>query len=152
MDGKQPGVEVDYTVPEFSYKAFPLGYINIGGVATYLTRLPARQQAQGLAQTSIIGYPGRPNYPNWFTSREMKDCILGVYPGLANAEQDLETYQGTSIAIAREVAIKRQSGDVIALMYRGRVVGYKKENNYWLLETREKKVLTDILKEHVCLC
>jgi hypothetical protein len=143
-------IAVDYRDSGFSYKAFELGYINFD-TATYLMRAPMRQQAQGLLSGCVIGFPRVPTHPGWFTSQSMKNCILGVYPTLAEAEDILLNYAARSVAISRTVAISRGAGDSITLHYRGRTVGHKSGKEYTLLESREKNALKSVLKDVICL-
>lgn len=115
---------VDYTSDDFSYDAFPLGYINIDGSAYYLSRMPFQQYTQGLTQNQLVvigasttggSFPGR-----FFSSKEMAACILGKYPSFEEALKSNDP----EVAFDRYFSLKAFSKRFIALMFQGRLVGY----------------------------
>lgn len=124
--------DVDYREEDFNYTAVSLGYTNWDGVAYYTSRVPERQNSQGLGVYQIMTRP-KMYSENWFVSEAVKNTIKGIYPSLDKALSEVGNLPGQkkSIAFSRYFAVESKYRDVIGLNYRGREVGY--------LEDRESK-------------
>lgn len=142
-----PFKTVAYTDDEFSYKPPQLGYMMYQGDTYYLARMPHRRQVQGLQQQLIIGGPNNRN--NWFTSKEMEDCIVGDHETEERARKLLSERPNEyrSVSFHRHAAITRLNRFQTALCYRGNVVGTGEleQNSYTLLKSRETSFLQRIL-------
>ena len=138
---------VDHRDAKFDYRAFLLGYINLKRTAHYLTRVPNRQQKQGLDRYCLVSSPEITDDVDWFIGDKMRDCILGIHPIHDEALDLVLSYEKTSVSISREIAIENASGGLITLLYRGRVVGHRDGDGYNLLPSKERKILQDILQE-----
>lgn len=125
---------VKYTEDIFDYKPTELGYLNYRGYAAWLARLPARNQKQGLDSHSIkiIGdvYIGS----DWFISKDFYNCVMGSYPSLSTAREQLDDDAFSTVAFTRNCALGRNTVLALDLYYRGHKVGYlnKKDNSITL--------------------
>lgn len=141
--------DIDYRSPDFDYRALPLGYINHCGGAYYLARSPARQQKQGLCRSSTIFVGEQPQVGTWWASKDLHDCIMGIYPSLDKALKDLEEYKAMKVAVSRNVAIAWNGGGVYTLHHKGRQVGFKEKFTWRMYETRERKALVSCINEEM---
>ncbi len=151
LDGRMRNpTRVDYRTEDFDYRAFPLGYMNSDRNAYYLTRVPARQQKQGLERRQLRGIPELPHMEGWFYGRDMEDCILGRYPSVPEALEKLDTYAVESIAVSRNVAIRMRSTGGTKLLYKGRTIGHRKaDGSFALIESKETKALRGVIQEEL---
>lgn len=139
---------VKYTSPDFSDRTFPLGYMNYGGQAYYLSRSPVQQQSQGLTRGVINSIPAVQNLPIF--SQEMEDCILGKYPTLSECLSTLgKGYSTKSMAFSRDFAVAKIGRAWFILSYKGREIGIKatNENNFSVWKHRDNKIITRLLDE-----
>ncbi len=148
IDGRRQGrvniddSAVDYRDDKFDYKPTPLGYTNYRGNAYYMGRLPTRQAAQGLSLNSVctIGDgPSISNITSWFYSREIYECIKGIYLSYAECEKILyEPVEGAwlSAAFSRTFAIGKLSRRAhMGLLHRGSLIATKtKSQETWILD------------------
>ncbi len=136
---------IDYTADTFSYKAFPLGYINHMGNAYYTSRVPYRYQYYGLNPDCIAWdpHPGD-TYATMF-STSFSDMIARNYPPMDDAEARVIAGE-RAIAVTPDIAFARVKGKVMNLLFKGKVIGIKMNTPDWqLFDMPEKQFLTKIL-------
>lgn len=114
---------VQYTDDAFVYKAFPLGYAYHPEYksAIYVSRLPDRQQSQGLGQYVIRTNNG--DYNINVHSPYMADCILGKHPCVAEAVQRVASGRANSCPFDRKFAVGQLRRGALTLSCRGKEVG-----------------------------
>lgn len=118
-------LKVDYTDPKFCYKSPQLGYMFYQKKqAVYISRLPDRNQSQGLSQRVLYTQPDLPRYSNWMYTQEMEDMLLGRYPGLATAKSMLTSGMATSVPISKDVALAHTRRGMLEVLYKGRPVAF----------------------------
>lgn len=122
---RDPMVIVDYRDKDFNYSRYELGYINSGGGATYVKRIPLRQYRSGLCIRTLT--PGLST--ETFFGKPMREMLLGRYPSYENALAAVKKGK-TSMAFDRMYAVARfvdysRSDDSEIVSY---VIHYKNEN------------------------
>ncbi len=104
-----------------------VGYVNQGGVATYVVRIPRRIYYVGLSDQNIQAKPvGRPLAPS-FTgvySRQFAYAVYDLYPTLEEAIYSLAVENHLSVAFNKQFAIDRDHN----LYYRTKIVGKVVDN------------------------
>ncbi len=149
---KMPWETIDYTQDTFRYKAFPLGYMNYGSEAYYLSRIPFRYQYYGLNPDCIHWEP-RPQSLDYgvnhvLFSQNFVDMIERKYPTMDEAEVRLHS-GWKSVAISPDVAIHRVKGRTLHLMFKGKNIGIKMgTQSFVLYDIPETKFLRKILPNH----
>lgn len=140
---------VKYTDPEFSYKPFPLGYINYYEEAYYMARSPDRRQKQGLCH-NLIRFRNKGPGGSWFASKEMKATILGDYPTLGECLDTVYSGKSKKLAFHRYCAIERLNVSNVDLMFRDRKVGFmnKYHDRFTLYDGPEASFLYRILPQY----
>ena len=108
-----------------------LGYVNSNGRAYYLSRKPLRRDyRQGLRTTQVEVMVGDKN------ARSVKlimRCITGDFPTLQRANEKL--IDGTnSIAVSRDVCLKRMAGGKINVLYKWNTIGVYKDKAFVINE------------------
>lgn len=147
LDGRlSKPTKVDYREPEFDYRAFPLGYINFMGSAFYLRRVPSRVQKQGLDKHFVASEPVGLQGSNWFFSKDMKDCILGIYPSVAEAMQSIDLGKAESVGVRRNFAISFSSGGAHRLNFKGREIAYMSDGEFILIHRKERDAMSRIIR------
>lgn len=122
--GRGRGKVVDYRDKNFDARGIELGYCQAGLSAVYLSRLPARQNQQGLKHENIMAEPS--NIPYEFYSEDMECCILGKHRPLKTALAMLNDGY-TKIPISRTLAVGWLDRTKIALYYKEQVVALKED-------------------------
>jgi hypothetical protein len=138
--------KVDYTDPDFNYKSVPLGYIDYGRKAYYLTRVPNRQNKAAVAQETISIIPKQEMYVDtFFNTKQMENCVLGIYTTYERALQEVVTGKSVSRAFGRRLAVVNE-GRVHGVHYRGRPIGYLgKQGVVQLLPAGDQSYMQQIL-------
>ena len=138
-------IVVDHTSNKFEDRSVPLGYYQSGETAHYLQRIASRTQNQGLRQNNITALPDLPRREyDWFTSKNMENCILGKYTTIVDALEKIAN-GGTSVAIHRHVAIGLVDRKRIALYYRGKLCALLKGMTWDWFEGDEMAVIKKIV-------
>jgi hypothetical protein len=117
--------------------------------AHYLSRIPGRQQQQGLSSRILRSSP-QASGGNYFFSREMSDCILGNYPSEKQAIENVISYRWNSVAFSRDLAVSCDTGRIF-LHFKGRLIGMQDGDKYLLFNTRESAALKKTIGDKVCL-
>lgn len=147
------------------FRPFPLGMVNIGGHAKYLSRTPVRSRLQGLADNSLIETPiddyeatspppvipvrrGREKNVQW-CSQEMEDCFKGDYPSFAETAEALDNAEiaNHSVAFSRELALVRGFCGIRFLANKSGIIGQYHGKTNAVLLSPELKYLKESLEE-----
>lgn len=96
-----PGTSMTIRLDDLNLEPVPLGYVNTGGRALYLQRIPIRRGPgnQGLTQ----GNCGSTGERLWrFPNKSLRQCIIGKYPSFDKAveEAKVKTRNGNGKLIA----------------------------------------------------
>lgn len=145
------GLLVDHRDEKFNYKSPPLGYLFYQQKnAVYVSRVPDRNQSQGLSWHVLHTNPNLGRYDStWFYSRQMEDMLLGRYPGRATAESMLSSGLAASVPISRHVALSHSRRGLIEVYYRGRPVAANfKGRGIELYDINEKSYMSKTLANH----
>ena len=138
-------ITVDHTSNKFEDRSVPLGYYQSGETAHYLQRIASRTQNQGLRQNNITALPDLPRREyDWFTSKNMENCILGKYTTIVDALEKIAN-GCTSVAIHRHVAIGLVDRKRIALYYKGKLCALLKGNGWDWFEGDEMSVIKKVV-------
>lgn len=90
--------------PKLNYRRFQLGYVNYNRNALYLSRMPARQQKQGLCNTNVnVSGDGRWNFNIIMGSDAINDVFQNRYPTFNEAVDSIKP--GESMAFSRRFAV-----------------------------------------------
>lgn len=139
---------VDHRDPDFDDSAPLLGYMNYNNQAYYLKRMPYRHANQGLKYTDVMSVPFAIDRHDtqWFQGDAIYNCILGIYPRMSSAVEQLET-NGGSCALHRDVAIGLINHRQHGLHYRGRLVAIKRRNEWDYLDGRDANVIRKLIEK-----
>lgn len=139
---------VSYTDDTFDYKAMPLGYAWVEKrKAVYISRLPDRQQSQGLSQYVIrITSKSEGDYIS-HTAPYMYDCIKGNYPSASQAISLVSNGAASSVPFDRRFAIGQVRRGVVTLQCRGKDVGLLQSGErFKLFAIKEAPLIVGALK------
>lgn len=125
-------VRVDPDDPFIDISSLTLGYVNLDGdlkCAVYLKREANRQYKQGvdlgrLTQFVLKG-SGQAVNALYFRCKGLVDCVLDKYPTLDQATMMISKKGYTSVALSRNVAVKRED-DLLKVYVKTDEVGYIK--------------------------
>lgn len=131
----------------------PLGYVLAGDNVFMAMRKPVRKFKQGLTQENMIVRPvsfkrrdeplrGRGVH---FGSREVAKTMIGDFPDIGKAFQDVRSGRMSIVPFSRDWAVADVEDD-LSIVFRGEVVGYATDNSVKLLPERF------YLKESLELC
>lgn len=100
-----------------------LGYINLPIRAEYFFRIPSRQYKQGLREGTCANQAGRRS--NITHSRQLVNCMLGIYPSVDQCVETLVNGESQSVAFGRKYAVAAKGGGTggFGLLYKDKVVG-----------------------------
>lgn len=111
--------------------SLPLGYINIDHPdyksAIYLMREPFRQYKQGVDLSRLAQFPLGTGVVHWkyLQSAGLVNCVLGEYPTYDEAVERITKEQYRSVAIDRDIALKREK-DTLNVYLKNLEVGHIK--------------------------
>lgn len=152
--------ELDLTDPQVNIREFKLGYVNYMNEALYLSRIPARQQVQGLCGRNVHVPPySRENarvlergehsadFNRLRLTAEFRDAIRGIYPSLQEAIAMLDNDDDRiSVAFGRCFALKKDKDlEFFELLYKGDRVAWGDPNNFNLPSS--SSFLREVLEE-----
>lgn len=112
---------------KFDIAPFKMGYVNAPTGCFYCSRLPSRQQKQGLSSETFTGRDHRGNavpFSNFTTCKEVVAMVKGDYPSFEVAKRALA--KCPSVAFDREFALMKDDilGDTLLRIYhKGKQVG-----------------------------
>ena len=135
-EDKRKKLTVPLDDPDLNFRKFKVGYCNdyTTKSATFLSRLPMRQQKQGLVARGLTAVggagPQAGRYLNgpaqtliWGTG--FGEMLFGQYPDTKEAIDKVATGEWQSLAISNQFAVERDKAikGVVKLMYRNIPVG-----------------------------
>ena len=135
---------IDYRDKDFNAKEIELGYCQAGMTAVYLSRLPVRQNQQGLKHDNILSEPG--NIPYEFYSDNMEHCIIGKHRPLKTALAMLnDGYE--KIPLSRILAVGWLDRTKIALYYKEQIVALKEDttNRFNIISSKTSSFVMRII-------
>lgn len=143
---------------KFDMAPFPMGFMNYDGLAYYCTRLPRKQQRQGLSNGTFssvpVGFPdmGGVRFEQAISMKEFDECVKGKYPSFDEALKRLAEGEANSVGFTRCFAVVSDK-DMPELVY----LYHKKEKVGFVLEDRVKlskagKCLVEALREANVRC
>lgn len=107
----------------------PLGFVNFRGRAYYVSRKPMRRDyRQGLRTTQVEIMVGDKGVRSL---QLLMRCVAGEFPTLQRAKEKITDGQ-QSVALSRDIALKRMVGGKISVMYKWNVVGAYREGEFVL--------------------
>lgn len=138
---------VDYTSDLFNYKSPALGYMFYKKKeAVYVSRMPDRNQSQGLNPYTLHTQPQLDRYAGWYFTRDFQDALLGIYPSRSAAEALLAGRSATSVPISRNVALGHTRRGLIEIFYKGRPVACNlKGRGIELYDIKEQSYMKSLL-------
>lgn len=160
--GDEEWVSIDD--PNFNCMKYNLGYVNlVNGTVAYVTRRPARAQAQGLASQNVsVQYSHGIDQRHWGRADIWADlvrnqpglgeCLMGKYPSLDEARAKLMADKTVkAVAFDRYFAIKRHSefSNLFFLNYKGEDISWSDSSEFSLPDGY--KHLMEMCNEKGCL-
>jgi hypothetical protein len=138
---------------KFDMAPFEMGFMNLNGVAYYCSRLPRRQQRQGLSSGTFscipVGAPhvGALRLENVIAQQEFVDCIKGKHPSYADAVRLIERGEAGSVAFARCFALVQDVDmpELVFLYHKKEKVGFLMGDTLKL--SKAGKCLREALRE-----
>ena len=131
VPGQRGQMVVNLDDPKLNMSDFRLGYVNKGARAGYLTRIPARQQRQGLCQTNVQVDPEwtrvtAQGVNTILGSVEFRDALQNKYPKFGECVDMLKGNPNIrSRAFSRRFALyKDPEFDLYELHYRGQRIAW----------------------------
>lgn len=143
----KPAMTVKYTDPRFNYKSPSLGYMFYKKKqAVYISRLPDRNQSQGLSQRVLLVTPSIVDYGRYTLTKEFEDMLLGIYPSRTVAEELLKNDLCSSVPISRNIALSHTRRGLLEICFKGRPIACNlKGRGFELYDLREKSYLSKLL-------
>jgi len=116
LEGQGLAVRVESNDPDVDISSLHLGYVNIDipdySLAVYLKREPLRQYRQGIDLSRLTQFPLRsgcgPLHHKVLMCKGLVDNELNRYPTLEQAINKITKKSYYSVALSRDVAIKRE--------------------------------------------
>lgn len=145
-------IKVSLKDPKLNIREFRLGYVNAYNYAGYLTRMPGRQQKQGLSNGNVcfddefqrmVGI----GFENIIKRPEFADALMGIYPAFDKCvESLLNNAEMRSIAFCRRFALYQDPElGYFELRYRGARIAWGDPNAFNL--PSEHSYLTEVIRE-----
>lgn len=135
------GDEPQYArLDELSLEPIRLGYLNTTNSCSYIKRLPARVQRQGLQDRVIVG-GGRVQCK----TPAFINCVMGIYPSLDMCVDSIVNGEVKGRAFTRQFALFKE-GDSLKLWYKDRTVGGYNKREKKLVLKEEFKFLEEVLE------
>jgi len=111
---------------------FKLGYVNYKDTATYLTRVPRRQYAQGLRGENTANSMGY-NFGDLTREPSFSENLSGKYPSFEDCVKTVEAGKNRSRAFHRRFAISKDNElGFYQLEYKGQRIAYGDPENFVL--------------------
>ena len=131
------GPKISPSDPDVDISSIELGYVNTYGVgdsdqnypdrtAVFVTRLPYKQWKQGIHPTNVQLFAVDGDYISWgkeslLYSKGFAEMCMGQYPRMSLA---LTLRPGESVALSKDIAIKKSDVEVTGVYYKCKPVGY----------------------------
>ncbi len=145
------GMVVDYTDPKFNYKSPALGYFHYNKKdAVYVSRLPDRQQSQGL-NSRVLRLKGAEinRYETYYLTPEFEDMLLNRYVGSATAFNLIASGVSKAVPISRNVALSQTRRGLIEVFFKGRPVACNfKSRGIELYDLKDANYMAKTLASH----
>jgi hypothetical protein len=143
---------------KFDLAPFPMGFMNYKGSAYYCSRLPRRQQRQGLSngtfQAMPVGNRGLPvlRLEDVIYQEDFYNCIKGKYPPFDEACKRIALGAEASVAFHRSFALIRDEelSELVYLYHKKDKVGFLLGDMLKL--SKAGKCLVEVLKEANVRC
>lgn len=121
----------------------PLGFVNWGKEAIYVSRIPTRSWKQGLRSNSV--YTSKAvNIPSLLNSFNLDRTVRGIYPTVVDGLELVTNSEMYSVAFSRNFAFTQAKGlskGKYLLLYKNKTVGT-------LFSENNKEVLTTLAPEY----
>lgn len=139
---------------KFDMAPFPMGFLNKDGQVYYCTRLPRRQQRQGLSNGtfSCTLVPAQlqiaiPRLEQLVVAPEFYACIKGLYPEYDEAVKEIERGNASSVAFHRQFALVSdpELEELLYLYHKKDKVGFMMDGKIKL--THKGRCLKEALQE-----
>jgi hypothetical protein len=128
--GNSPQERKFISSKKYDLAPFPMGFMNKDGVTYYCSRLPRKQQRQGLSNgtfscVDVSGRGGRYALEEAINFKEFADCIAGKYPSVAEATRRVRDGE-QAVAFSRCFALVRDNDlpELIYLYHKQAKVGF----------------------------
>lgn len=125
--------EVILSDADLNYTRLRIGYINSHryNKALYFFRQPARRNRQGLNSENVWCHNNGYNFQHMYNDSGLGDCLHNKYPPLAEAIKWIDSKDWGSVAITRELAIRKDKlrGDLV-LSYKGEEIAWGQLDNF----------------------
>jgi hypothetical protein len=147
--------EVDLFDPKLNMRNIPLGYVNYGHDALYLTRMPARRFKQGLNSENVHiprdkmfnEHGDRINWGTIYSSQGFADSMSGKFPSFEEAAKKLaDESEFKSVAFSRVFALSRNPLGLNILLYKGNEVAWSESHAFKL--PGNKSFLQQVIEQH----
>jgi hypothetical protein len=142
---------------KFDMAPFPMGFLNYQGNVYYASRVPRRQQRQGLSEGTFSCNPTGVSLPPlpFGTATglpEFVDMVEGRYPSFNDAVRQIEHGEAGGVAFSRSFAIVADSEmpDLAYLYFKKDRVGFLMEERLKL--SKQGKCLSEQLREAGVQC
>lgn len=131
---------VNISDKNFDYSPVPLGYCNVEGYAYYAARRHRRQFVVGLTRGNMVVTHIGDNHNDKayaalinMKTKGLRDCIMGKYPSVAEAIEELDSKKATTVGIDRSFAVDRDH----CLYFKDKRIGViEKDNKPYFFHTK----------------
>lgn len=131
---KQVYKSAEFSLEDFSVIKSRLGMVNVFDSVIYMSRIPIRKMAIGLNKSNISVNTVPTEYPEGkddtryavqsLVIAPIVNTLLGIYPSLEEALQQVNKEKPSTIAFDRQFAVNSQS----EVFYKTKIVGYVKKS------------------------
>ncbi len=140
---------------KFDLTPFKMGYVNIGGEATYVSRHPHRQYKQGLSQattvcTDIKGHRSEDvGFQTLVSSQGFVDMFDNKYPSFKEAGELIGAKENSSVAVSKSFAFFIDHDlETLFLMNKGVKCGLARRGDKSLVIPPKFHFLREEMEEH----
>jgi hypothetical protein len=144
-------IQIKLQDPKLDVANLALGYVNVNDYAVYLTRIPGRQQKQGLCKSNVMfGQNGRNvdlGWQNLIVTPEFSDAFRGIYPSFNEVIERLYANEELqSMAFSRRFALEMDKElAFFQLLYRGQKIAWGDPQNFNL--PSEYTYLSELIRQ-----
>lgn len=139
------GKEEQTKLNELDLTPVELGFVNFGGKAPYLARMPARHYRQGFRENilrSVVN--GKNFYINY--GKELLLAHKNMYPSINNCVEEVYNGEVEGRAFCKKFAIIKTRGD-LGLSYKDKLVGIVDHKKDKVVLNNKFLFLEEVLKE-----
>lgn len=157
-DGAQKPLRKFISSRKFDLAPFPMGFMNYRGRAYYCSRLPRRQQRQGLSTATFQAFdiltqdPSDVRLERLLPEKEFFNCIKGTFPSFPEALRLIEKADVMSVAFSRSFAVAKDDDmeELVFLYHKKEKVGFIMEGELKL--SKKGRCLRESLQEVGVAC